>query len=257
MTVKPIPALRVGVLVTAIATVVMNALANALPIAGRTTGAISDAYFTTITPAGYVFSIWLVIYVGLVGYAVWQALPAQRANARAQAVAAPVIVANLANATWILAWHHLWFGTSLLIMLVLLGALIVTYGRLRAVHHPAPARAERVWAFGTFSVYLGWITVATVANVSVYLVSLGWQGGFLPAQVWGALTLVVATVLGVRLLLRESDLAYAAVLVWAFVGIVVAHTNLWFVAATAVVGVLALVYTAADTSRRRGSTATP
>jgi translocator protein len=245
-----------GVVLTTLVTIVMNALANVLPIGGRDTGEISAMYPTVITPAGYVFSIWLVIYLGLIGYAIWQALPARRDHPRAEAIAVPVIVANLANAAWILAWHHLWIGTSLLLMLVLLGSLITVYGRLRRAGRPARDRGERLWALGTFSVYLGWITVATVANVSVYLVDVGWDGGFVPVTLWGALTLVVATALGVRLLLRQRDLAYAAVLVWAFVGIIVAQSPYWLVAGTAVVGIVALLFTAALALRQPGYTGT-
>jgi translocator protein len=242
------------VLLTTLFTITMNVLANVLPIAGRSTGEISDGYLTAITPAGYVFSIWGVIYLGLIGYSVWQALPGRRDHARAGAVAIPLVIANLANGLWILAWHYLWFGTSLLLMLVLLASLCVVYLRLRAPG-AAPSRAEALLARGTFSVYLGWITVATVANVSVFLLALGWQGGFLPPSVWGALTLAVATGLGVVMLRRYRDLPYALVLVWAFVGIAVARFELWLVAAVAVVGVLALLYAAADTFRRPAYTA--
>jgi translocator protein len=256
---------QVGVVLTTVLTIVMNSLANALPIGGRDTGEISAMFPTVVTPAGYVFSIWLLIYVGLVGYAVWQALPARRDHARARAAALPVVVANLANASWILAWHHLWIGTSLLLMVVLLGALMVTYLALRpgsgaAERQPdggperEPDRGERLWARGTFSLYLGWITVATVANVSVFLVDRGWDGGFLPATVWGALTLVVATGLGLRLLRWQRDLPYALVLVWAFVGIVVAQSQHVLVAGTAVVGILALLFMAAVQFRGPGYT---
>jgi translocator protein len=242
-------------------TVVVNGLANALPIAGRETGAISDAFPVVITPAGYVFAIWGLIYLGLIGYAVWQSLPAQAANPRVRDLVWPVTIGNLANATWILLWHHLWIGTSLLVMLVLLASLIVTYLRLRPAPgtrtaRAEPTRAERLLARGTFSVYLGWITIATVANVSIALYDRGWRDGFLllPAQLWGVVTLLVAVALGARMLLRYRDLAYAAVLVWAFVGIVVAQSSWVFVAGTAVVGSLVLLFIAAQrASAARGA----
>jgi translocator protein len=247
--------------VTTLATITVNGLANALPIAGRSTGEISDSFPVVITPAGYVFAIWGVIYLGLAGYAVWQSLPAQAANPRVRSIAAPVAIGNLANLTWILLWHYLWIGTSLIAMLVLLGTLVIVYLRLRPapeahMSRPPVSRGERLWARGTFSVYLGWITVATVANVSVALYDAGWGGGFLPAQAWGVVTLAVATALGARLLLRYRDLGYAAVLVWAFVGIVVAQSSAVFVAGTAVVGVLVLLYLAALRVRGAGGAAT-
>lgn len=253
---------QIAVLVMTLVTIVTNVLANALPIAGRTTGEISDAFPALVTPAGYVFAIWGVIYIGLLGYAVWQVLPAQASNPRVQAVAWPIALGHLANALWIVAWHTLAFGVSLLLMLVLLATLMVTYLRLRAPaaarRAAAPSRAERVLARGTFSIYLGWITVATVANVTIWLMDRGFVAQFLalPAVVWAMVALVVATLLGVRMLMRYRDAAYAAVLVWAFIGIVVVQIGTPLVAATAVVGVLALVYVAALTFRQAGYTAT-
>jgi translocator protein len=242
---------QVLVPITTLVTLVMNGLANALPIAGRTTGEISDAFPVLVTPAGYVFSIWGLIYLGLAGYAIWQSLSAQADHPRARALAGPVTIANLANATWIVLWHNLWIGSSLLVMFVLLGALIVVYLRLRGVapRRRPVTRAERIWAYGTFSVYLGWITVATVANVTVALYDAGWGGGFLPPAVWAAIAVVVATLLGVRMLARYTDLPYAAVLVWAFIGIVVSQWGITVVVGTAIVGVLALLYAAADRAR--------
>lgn len=238
--------------VTTVAAIATNVLATTLPIAGRTTAEISDAFPVLITPSGYVFSIWGLIYLGLAGYAVWQSLPAQRDNPRARALVGPVAIGNVANLVWILLWHHLWIGTSLVAMLVLLGSLVVTYLRLRprpGTHlagRTAAGRDERLWARGTFSVYLGWITVATVANVSIALYHGGARDAFLllPAQAWGALTLLVATAIGARMLTRYRDFAYAAVLVWAFAGIVVMQSASVFVAATAVIGALLLVYLA-------------
>ena len=244
---------RIAVLVMTLVVIATNTLANVLPIAGRTTGEISDAFPALVTPAGYVFSIWGVIYLGLLAYAVWQALPGQADNRRVAAVAWPIVVGHVANSLWILAWHNLAFGASQVLMLVLLGSLIVVYLRLRARSpqrgDTPPSRAERLVARGTFSVYLGWITVATVANTTIWLMDLGWDGGFVPASAWAALTLVVATALGVRMLRAYRDAAYAAVLVWAFIGIVVMQIGTVVVAATAVLGVVTLAYVAALTFR--------
>jgi len=251
--------LRWLVPITTVATIVVNGLANALPIAGRRTGEISDSFPVLVTPAGYVFAIWGVIYLGLAGYAVWQSLPAQADNPRVRGLVVPVSLGNVANLVWILLWHTLLIGASLVAMLVLLGSLIVVYLRLRAPtrrHAPAAiGRGERVWARGTFSVYLGWITVATVANDTIALYDAGWDGGFVPAQVWAAITLVVATLAGGRMLQRFGDVGYAAVLVWAFVGIVLAQWGATVVVGTAIVGVLALVFFAIDRARSTGGPA--
>jgi len=244
---------RIAVLVMTLVTIATNTLANVLPIAGRTTGEISDAFPALVTPAGYVFAIWGVIYLGLLAYAVWQALPGQSDNRRVAAIAWPVVVGHVANTLWIVAWHNLAFAATQVLMLVLLGSLMVVYLRLRARStqrgDTPPGRVERLVAWGTFSVYLGWITVATVANTTIWLMDLGWDGGFMPAAVWAAATLAVATALGVRMLRAYRDAAYAAVLVWAFVGIVVMQIGTVLVAATAVLGVVTLAYVAALTFR--------
>lgn len=244
---------RIAVLVMTVVAIGTNALANLLPIAGRTTGEISDAFPALVTPAGYVFAIWGVIYLGLLAYAVWQALPGQARNRRVASVAWPIVVGHVANTLWIVAWHNLAFGATQVLMLVLLGSLIVVYLRLRERSpqrgDTAPGPVERLVAHGTFSVYLGWITVATVANTTIWLMDLGWDGGFVPASVWAAITLVVATTLGARMLRAYRDAAYAAVLVWAFVGIVVMQSGTVLVAATAVLGAVTLLYVAALTFR--------
>jgi len=254
---------QLAVLVMTLVTIAVNALANILPLAGRSTAEISDSFPALVTPAGYVFAIWGLIYLGLLAYAVWQVLPAQARNPRVRAVAWPLVVAHAANSAWVFAWHNLAFGVTQLMMLVLLGALMTIYLQLRR-GEPRPGerlrgtpagRAERLVARGTFSVYLGWITVATVANTTIWLMDLGWEGGFVPAALWAALTLVVATLLGVRMLWAYRDLAYAAVLIWAFIGIVVMQSGTALVAATAVVGVLALLYVSALVLRRPGAAA--
>lgn len=243
--------------ITTLFTLSMNVLANLLPIAGRTTAEISDSYPALFTPAGYVFSIWGVIYTLLLGFSLYQALPAQSGNARLRAIAGPIALGSVANGLWILLWHHLWLGTSVLAILVLLVTLAVAHRRLRVPQRrqATPSRAERVWAFGLVSVYLGWASVATVANITVYLYAAGFESSFLllPDQLWGAAVIAVATGLGLLMLRRHRDLAYAAVLLWAFVGIVVAQSAAVVVAAAAVVGSIALVLAALSGSGAAGS----
>jgi translocator protein len=255
---NPIGVPQLAVAASAAFSIVMNVLAVTLPLGGRETAEISRAFPTLVEPAGYVFSIWSLIYLGLIGYVVWQFLPAQRGPGPAEHVFPYVVAVNVLNGLWLLAWHHLWLATSVLIMLALLGALIGVYLGLRGgvpVPEARLPRGERIWARGTFSVYLGWITVATVANVSIYLASLGWDGSPLPASVWAAVAIALATAVGVLMLRRHHDLAFAAVLVWAFIGIVVARPSVYLVSAVAVVGILTLLYTAAVRGARPSYTA--
>ncbi len=203
-----------AVIFVTILTITVNALANILPINGMQTGDISDSYPVLFTPAGYVFSIWGVIYLGLIAYTVFQALPAQRGNPQMRAIGWIYVVSGLANSLWIFLWHYLAFGWSVLVILVLLVSLALIYARLWPVRSQV-SRGERWTTHVPFSIYLGWASVATVANVSVWLYDLGWNGGFLAPEWWTVIMLAVASVLGLLFGLRLHDAAYVLVLVWA------------------------------------------
>ena len=207
-----------AVLVSILATIAFNALANVLPLLGRTTGAISDAYPVPFTPAGYVFSIWGVIYVGLVLYGVWQARPAQAADSRLRAVAPWVILAGAFNIAWLVAWHAERVVLSVGPIVGLLISLLVVY---EALERGPGGGGMRWFARVPFGIYLGWVSVATIANVSVAGWDLGWRGAPFGADVWALVAILVATAIGLRVLQVRGDVAFALVLVWAFVGIAV------------------------------------
>ena len=237
-----------AVIFVTILTITVNGLANALPINGIQTGAISDSYPVLFTPAGYVFAIWGVIYLGLIAYTVFQALPSQRGNPQMRAIGWIYVVSGLANSLWIFLWHYLTFGWSVLVILVLLVSLALIYARLWPVRTQV-SRGEWWTTHLPFSIYLGWASVATVANVSVWLYDLGWTGAPLTPEWWTVIMLAVASVLGLLFGLRLHDAAYVLVLVWAFAGIwvkqsatpLVAWTAAALAVVMAVVAVLALV----------------
>lgn len=207
-----------AVLLSILATIAMNGLANVLPLMGRMTAEVSDAYPVPFTPAGYVFAIWGVIYLGLVAFGVWQALPAQAGDARLRAAAPWVILSGAFNVAWLVAWHADRVVLSLLPMAGLAVTLVVVYERLRA----APPGAAMRWAARVpFGIYLGWITVAAVANAAVAGWALGWRGAPFSAEVWALIMIGVASAIGLRVLQVRGDVAFALVLVWAFVGIAV------------------------------------
>lgn len=220
---------QISVILTIIATIVVNGLANALPLNGQNTGEISDRFRVYFVPAGYVFSIWGLIYLGLIAYAIFQALPAQRENPRLRATGWWISLGGLANMTWIFLWHYEQFPLTLVAMLVLLGTLIITYLRLGIGRTAAPA-AER-WAVRLpFSIYLGWITVATVANITSLLDYLKWDGFGIAPEIW--MGIVLASVLVITLLMNftRRDVAFAAVILWALAGISVRHADVAAVA---------------------------
>lgn len=210
--------IRILNLVSLIAAIVVNGLANALPINNLQTGAVSDSFGALFTPAGYVFAIWGVIYLTLTVFAVYQVLPAQKNNTRIDRIGIWFILANIFNGAWIFAWHYLQFPLSLLLMLGLLVSLLVIYQRL-GIGSGKSSPNERWLVDMPFSIYLGWISVATIANFSVVLLDLNWNGFGLTETIWTVVMLVIATVLGLLMTLRRSEVFFTLVLIWAFIGI--------------------------------------
>jgi translocator protein len=240
---------QIAVWVAAIATIVVNALANALPINNQLTGDIANQYRgqNLWLPAGYVFAIWGLIYLGFIAYAVFQTLPAQRENPRLRRIGWVFVVSCAANIIWLLFFHYNQFPLSMVAMVALLLALIVVYLTLRA-GAPRPrdrdtskwpvSRAERLTVWLPFSIYLGWITVATVANAAHVLVDSGWVGQPLPALLWLIIMFAVALVLAALMAFTQRDIAYLAVLVWAFVGIAVNYSSMTGVLISSIVAAL-------------------
>lgn len=226
------PLRQASVIIALVSTLIINYLSNALPINGRTPGEISDSFPVLFTPAGYVFAIWSVIYLGLIAYAVYQALPGQRTNPRLRAIGWPFVLTCIANSSWIFAWHYGFFPLALGLMLVLLGGLIVIYTRLLPAYATAPTR-ERWSTHIPFRIYLGWITVATIANTTIVLYDQGWRGAPLSQPLWAAIMIGVAAMVGLVFALRLRDVAYTLVLVWALVGIYIKQNDAILVAYTA------------------------
>jgi hypothetical protein len=218
-------------------TLVLNTLAGATPLlGGRTTGEISNSYPVVFTPANYVFGIWSVIYLGLIAFAVYQALPAGRRNPRTGPILPLFVLSCAFNAAWILAWQYRYVGFSMLLMLGLLLTLVVMYNRLEIGLRPA--KGADFWLLNApFSLYLGWISVATIANACVALYEAGLEGGGVG---WTVLLIAVATALGLAFRRGRGDLLYALVLIWALVGIAVRNWGLPWVAFAALLGAAVL-----------------
>jgi hypothetical protein len=161
-----------------------------------------------------------VIYLALTAFVVYQALPSQRANPALRRIGYLFAASSVANSVWIFMWHYELFALSLVVMLSLLAMLIAIYVRLDVGVAPVPAAVRRLVHL-PFSIYLGWITVATAANATDVLYLTGWDGWGIPAQTWAVLLLVVASLIASAVVFTRRDLAYAAVIVWAFIGIMV------------------------------------
>lgn len=187
--------MKIVVVVSAVVAVVVSFLGSGAwigtPIAEAAGGALS-ATSTLVSPAGPAFSIWSVIYTGLIAYAVWQFLPGR--TARHDALRAPIVASMLLNPAWILVIQigQLWLSV---IVIVALLAVLVRVFLLMQQHRPEGV-VDAVITDGTMGVYLGWVCVATIANISAWLVSLGFTSG---ATVWAVIVLVVAAGVGVFL----------------------------------------------------------
>jgi len=201
-----------------VVTIVINGLANALPLNGKATGEISDQFPIYFVPAGYVFSIWGLIYLALIAFVVFQALPSQRDNPRLNAIFPWFVVSNIANTVWLFFWHYEIFPLTIVAMLVLLFSLLKIYTLLRA-DKAAIGKVEWWLVIAPFSIYLGWVSVATVANASQLLYYLGWNGFGISPIGWTIIMLIIVAILTLLMLFREKDVLYALVILWALAGI--------------------------------------
>jgi benzodiazapine receptor len=214
--------LQVANIAAFLSVIVVNTLATTVGLFGRLTGALSDAIPNLFVPAGLTFSIWGPIYLLLLFFVVYQArglfTAAQAAPEALGRVGWLFVVSSTANIAWLLLWHAQLVGLSMIPMLCLLATLIAIHVRL-GTGRTRPTGAER-WFFRVpFSVYLGWITVATVANATAALVTAGWSGFGLAPEVWAVAMVVVASLLALVMLITRRDAAYGLVVVWALAGI--------------------------------------
>ncbi|ASS68968.1 MULTISPECIES: TspO/MBR family protein [unclassified Paenibacillus] len=198
--------------------IVMNALAVLLPLGGKTTKELSDQYPLLLTPPGYVFSIWSLIYLLLAGFIVYQWTPQGSSRSSVRSIGFWFVLNGLANSAWIVAWHYEHVGLSVLIMLILLASLIVLYVETQRQSSSATA-GEQLLAQLPFSIYMGWISVATIVNVSAWLYSLDWNGFGWGDAAWALIGLAAAASLGLAVGWIFRDPYYELVLVWAFIGI--------------------------------------
>lgn len=203
---------------------VMNYLANALPLGGRTTGEVSAAYPSLFTPAGFTFSIWGLIYLLLILFAVYQSKGLfgdsnLKQNRFLYRIDIWFFVSCLANIGWLYAWHHKMFWLSLVLMMVLLFALGTVYLQLGAGKRII-GRNERLFVHLPFSIYFGWITVATIANVSIFLLKINWNRFGLTEEFWAAIMVATASIVGIVVLLSRKDFFFSLVIVWALFGII-------------------------------------
>jgi len=211
---------KIIALIAYVAMIVVNFLAVSLPINNRSTGEISDAYSNLFAPAGITFSIWGLIYLLLAIYVIYQFK--SKNDGLLKKINIFFIITSLANLLWIFAWHYDYIGISLILMLVLLLGLIKIADILRSNNL---TKEENRFIKIPFSVYFGWITVATIANITVFLVSIGWNGFGIADYIWTSIILLIGAAIGIWRTNKDKCTVYGLVLIWAYLGILFKHLS--------------------------------
>jgi len=225
---KKLNLISIFVLITFLTMVIVNGLANALPINGMITGDISDSYPNLFAPTGITFTIWGVIYLLLAAHTLYQLglflkKGEEVKTALLKEVGTLFAISSLANVAWIFAWHYKNILLSMLFMLIILVCLMLIYVR---INKETLTANEKVFIRLPFSVYFGWITVATIANATTLLVDkLGSPVNLLGISevVWTVVILLIGLAIGAFTTLKNRDIPYGLVIVWAYIGILIKH----------------------------------
>lgn len=207
------------------AMVIVNALAEIIPIGGSTTGEISDAYPTLFTPAPLAFSIWGLIYALMLLFVLCQW--SREGEHAVQEIGPWFAVSCLMNTAWIFAWH---FDAIVLSLVYMLGLLLALIAIERSIPAVGGGWLYRLGAEAGFSIYLGWIIAATIANVSVVLVKLGWNGFGRSEQFWTVAVLIFGALLTLITVIRSGRWLTGAAVLWVYGGILLRHVGRSFFA---------------------------
>lgn len=211
-------------LLVIIAVIFWNYLANTGFVGGNTVGELSDKYDNLFTPAGYAFSIWCIIFLALLAHGIFQvqrAFFSEKDSSFIEKIGPWLLITNIGNATWLWFWLQESTLLTIFIMLTMLVSLLTIIIKLDMQRWEAPKDIVR-WVWIPISLYSGWITVATIANISAYLAKIGWQAMF-SETVWTIIMVVVATIVNALVLQQRKMPVFAGVGVWAITAIAVRH----------------------------------
>mgnify|MGYP001199605310 CR=1 FL=1 len=223
-----------GIAAGVLITIVVNMLAVLLPLNGKSTASISDQFQVYFVPANYVFSIWSLIYLGLIGFTIYQFVLKPAQYKIVKEIAPAVILTGVFNSIWLFMWHYEYFAWTLPLMIALLVSLIFIVVKLQKVKESDKPRFFDLLIKLPFSIYIGWITVATVANATDILYLLQFNGFGMQPQLWAAIMMLIAGILGLIGIKKNGDFAYAAVIVWAVTGIGVKFSNEFIITTAAI-----------------------
>lgn len=206
----------IPLIISLIATIIVNALANTLPINEHTTGEISNRLPALFTPASYVFLIWFVIYLLLAGW-IWNIIKENKQGEKISTTRVILFVtSSILNILWILLWHYELFLLSLIDIVALLITLYLLYKTYSANEGNWLRRLP-------ISIYLGWIFVATFANFDYYLTYIEFGGWGITKSLWAVIYMTIATAIAMHLRYHDNDPALVLVFIWAFIGIAFRH----------------------------------
>ncbi|MGF1540422.1 MAG: tryptophan-rich sensory protein [Pleurocapsa sp.] len=240
-------------LISIFAALGMNIWANIAPPKGMTIGEISNQLFgdILITPANYAFAIWGLIYLGLISFGIYQALPPQRYNRLLQRVGYGVTIASTAQIAWVFLFLYRQFALSFLAMLGILLPLIGAYLRLPfgrnslisrdSYSTERLSRTQKLLIRNPISIYLAWISVATIVNGAIVLKSWGWNGGIVSSAIWTIVMLLIAALITTAVTYPRLDFVYAGVFVWTMVAIAIRNQANLIIAGVAIGVAIALI----------------
>lgn len=250
--------------ITYIIMISVNALANILPINGQTTGEVSDSYSNLFAPAAYTFSIWGLIYILLGLFTIYQ-LGFFRKNEIEEKekmfkkIGIIFSISSIANALWIITWHYELILISLIFIFTILICLILINKEIRKWKL---SFKDRIFIKIPFSIYFGWLTIASIANTTVFLVSINWDRFGLAENIWTIITLLIGLIISTTAIIKNNDIAYGLVIIWSYVGIYMKHISQdgWnsmypLVIATVTISIVILIITIVYTifkRKRRG-----
>lgn len=205
--------------------IVVNILANVIPFNGVTTGEVSDSYPNLFTPAGLTFSIWGVIYLLLAAYTIYQFdfFKSRVLNKNIiEKIGIYFTITSIANSIWIFLWHYRAISLSVIMIVLMLIFLIIINMKLKKEEL---IFREKLFIKLPFSIYFGWITIATIANITTYLVSIGWNRFGISDWIWTIMVLIIGLLIGGLTMIKNQDFWYGLVIVWAYIGILIRHTS--------------------------------
>lgn len=210
--------------------VIINALANILPINNIDTGAVSDSYPNLFAPAGITFSIWGIIYLLLFAYVlyqfgIWQKDKGLSKKFLFEKIAIYFSISSILNIFWIFSWHYDYIGFSVLLIIGILISLIKIENIIKKEKF---SLKDKFFIFWPFSLYLGWISVATIANIAVFLVSISWNGLGLSESFWTVVVLLVGAFIGLMKVVKDKNIPYGLVFIWAYIGILIKHVSYFY-----------------------------